>query len=83
MLPRVKKTSQWMKGRDREVRRMETLMSEGLGKIKPTDLLRLSKETETDRTNQEFLCREQYPPDGHVDISGGCRDTSGPKCSQP
>ena len=38
---RTKKTRKWDEGPRRKVKRMETLMTEGLFKIKPTDPLRL------------------------------------------
>jgi hypothetical protein len=50
------------------------LIAEILAKIKPTDPLRLvmqaARRKRTDQTPQEFLCREQQPPDGHAGIEG-------------
>ena len=56
---RTKKTSQLDERPSGEVKRMETLMTEALDKIKPTDPLRLptkqSTGNETDQTPQDFF----------------------------
>ena len=55
---RAKKTRKWEEGPSGKVKRMETHMTEDLDKIKPTDPLRLVKQTSHRETKLIRLLRD-------------------------